>query len=74
MITPSAKLAAAKPKKINLMFDRIFTNWKTSVLGALLMCASFAFVFWEKATLTEAGAFLGVAFTLFFVKDPKGQK
>jgi hypothetical protein len=53
------------------MFERVFTNWRTSVLGVLLMCASFAFVFWEKATLTEAGAFLGVAFTLFFVKDPK---
>ena len=56
------------------MFERIFTNWKTSVLGALLMCASFAFVLWEKATLTEAGAFLGVAFTLFFIKDPKSSK
>ena len=53
------------------MFERVFTNWRTSVLGIVLMCASFAFVFWEKATLTEAGAFLGVAFTLFFVKDPK---
>lgn len=55
------------------MFNRIFDNWKTSVLGALLMCASFAFVFWEKATLTEAGAFLGVAFALFFSKDPKAK-
>ena len=53
------------------MFNRIFNNWKTSVLGAVLMCASFAFVLWEKATLTEAGAFLGVAFALFFTKDPK---
>ena len=68
MITPTAKPAAAK--NIN-MFSRIFDNWKTSVLGALLMCASFAFVLWEKATLTEAGAFLGVAFALFFTKDPK---
>ena len=68
MITPTAKPAGAK--KIN-MFNRIFDNWKTSVLGAVLMCASFAFVLWEKATLTEAGAFLGVAFALFFTKDPK---
>jgi fucose permease len=70
LITPNAKPAAAK--NIN-MFSRIFDNWKTSVLGALLMCASFAFVFWGKATLTEAGAFLGVAFALFFSKDPKAK-
>jgi hypothetical protein len=62
---------AAAAKKTIIMFSRIFDNWKTSVLGAVLMCASFAFVLWEKATLTEAGAFLGVAFALFFTKDPK---
>ena len=56
------------------MFNRIFDNWKTSVLGAVLMCASFAFVFLGKATLTEAGAFLGVAFALFFTRDPKSSK
>ena len=70
MITPNATAAGAK--KIT-MFSRIFDNWKTSVLGAVLMCASFAFVLWEKATLTEAGAFLGVAFALFFTKDPKAK-
>ena len=70
MITPTATAAGAK--KIN-MFSRIFDNWKTSVLGVVLMCASFAFVLWEKATLTEAGAFLGVAFALFFTKDPKAK-
>lgn len=52
------------------MFNRIFDSWKTSVLGIVLMCASFAFVFMGKATLTEAGAFMGVAFALFFAKDP----
>jgi hypothetical protein len=67
----TAKPAAAK---ITIMFNRIFDNWKTSVLGAVLMCASFAFVFWGKATLTEAGAFLGVAFALFFTRDPKSSK
>ena len=71
MITPTATAAAAK--KTITMFNRIFDNWKTSVLGAVLMCASFAFVLWEKATLTEAGAFLGVAFALFFTKDPKAK-
>lgn len=70
MITQIARLAGAKT---TVMFDRIFNNWKTSVLGIILMCASFAFVFWEKATLTEAGAFLGVAFALFFTKDPKAK-
>lgn len=56
------------------MFSRIFDNWKTSALGLLLMGASFAFVFWGMATLMEAGGFLGVAFTLFFAKDPKGKQ
>jgi len=65
----TAKLAAAKKN----MFSRIFDNWKTSALGLLLMGASFAFVFWGMATLMEAGGFLGVAFTLFFAKDPKGK-
>ena len=71
MITRNATAAGAK--NIN-MFSRIFDNWKTSVLGAVLMCASFAFVFWGMATLMEAGGFLGVAFTLFFAKDPKGKQ
>lgn len=56
------------------MYERVFSSWKTSALGAALMCVSFAFVLLGKATLTEAGAFLGVAFTLFFVKDPKARK
>lgn len=51
------------------MFDRVFNNWRTSVLGLVLLSACFAFVLLGKATLTEAGGFCGVSFALFFSKD-----
>lgn len=51
------------------MIDRIFKNWKTSIIGAVLIASSMTLVFLEKATLTEVGAFLVVATGLFFTKD-----
>lgn len=51
------------------MIERIFTNWKTTLVGSLIFFASFALVMFEKATLTEVGAFFGIAFALFFAKD-----
>lgn len=51
------------------MIERIFKNTKTTIAGIALFLSGIALVAFEKATLTEAGAFFGVAFVLFFSKD-----
>lgn len=51
------------------MVERIFKNWKTTLLGSLIIISALGFVYLEKATLTEAGAFMGVGLGLFFLKD-----
>ena len=51
------------------MIDRIFKSWKTTLAGVVLFGSGMIMVGMEKATLTEAGAFFGVAFFLFFAKD-----
>ncbi len=53
------------------MIDRIFKNLKTTLVGILILIIGFVLVYLDKATLTEFGAFLVVAFTLLFIKDPK---
>lgn len=55
------------------MIERIFKSWKTTLFGVVLFLSGMTIVAVEKATLTEAGAFFGVAFVLFFTKDkPNG--
>jgi drug/metabolite transporter (DMT)-like permease len=51
------------------MLDRVFKNTKTTIAGIALFVSGIVLVALEKATLTEAGAFFGVAFALFFSKD-----
>lgn len=51
------------------MIDRVFKNWKTTIAGLILFISGMVMVGMEKASLSEAGAFFGVAFVLFFVKD-----
>lgn len=53
------------------MIDRIFKNWKTSLIGLIILIGSMALVYFEKATLIEAGTFIGTAIVLFFMKDEK---
>jgi len=53
------------------MIERIFTNIQTTIVGAIIFVTGVALVAMDKATLTEFGAFIGVAFALFFSKDPK---
>lgn len=53
------------------MIERIFTNIKTTVVGIIIFLTGALLVGFEKASLTEFGAFIGVAFALFFSKDPK---
>lgn len=52
------------------MIDRIFTNSKTTIVGLIVFLTGATLVGFEKASLTEFGAFIGVAFALFFSKDP----
>ena len=51
------------------MIERILGNWKTTSAGLILFISGMIMVGMEKATLTEAGAFFGVAFVLFYSKD-----
>jgi len=51
------------------MIDRVLKNWKTTTAGVILFVSGIILVSMEKATLTEAGAFFGVAFMLFYSKD-----
>ena len=53
------------------MIERIFTNIKTTVVGLIIFLTGVLLVAFDKASLTEFGAFIGVAFALFFSKDPK---
>lgn len=54
------------------MIDRIFNNWKSSMVGVFLLVVPLVLVYFEKATLSEVGVFWGVALTLiFFYKKDK---
>ena len=53
------------------MIDRIFNNWKTSLLGVGILVVTLGMVYQGVASLTEVGAFWGVSLVLLFVKDKK---
>lgn len=53
------------------MIERIFQNKKTTIAGVVIFTTGALLVGFEKASLTEFGGFIGVAFALFFTKDPK---
>ena len=53
------------------MIDRLFANVKTTIVGLIIFLTGAVLVAMDKATLTEFGGFIGVAFALFFSKDPK---
>jgi hypothetical protein len=55
------------------MIERLFTNIKTTVVGLIIFLTGALLVAFDKASLTEFGAFIGVAFALFFSKDPKSK-
>ena len=52
------------------MIERLFRNPKTTIIGLAVLIVSFAFVWFEKATLTEVSAFIMGGFALLFFKDP----
>lgn len=53
------------------MIERIFENKKTTIAGIIIFLTGALLVAFEKASLTEFGGFIGVAFALFYSKDPK---
>lgn len=52
-----------------MQMKRIYRNWRTTSLGVMILLATLLLVYFEKATLKEAGGFLIIAFGLFFSKD-----
>jgi hypothetical protein len=54
---------------MNLLIERIFKNWKTTLLGLAMIVACFVLVFIEKATLSEASMFIVGGFTMLFLRD-----
>ena len=53
------------------MIDRILKDSKTTIIGLIVFITGAMLVAFSKASLTEFGGFIGVAFALFFSKDPK---
>jgi len=53
------------------MIDRVLKSWKTTAIGVLILVIAALAVYLDKATLTEAGAFMGLGIALFFAKDGK---
>ena len=55
------------------MIDRILKNTKTTTLGLLIILGALILVGFEKATLTEAGAFIVAGLGFLFAKDRKNE-
>ena len=51
--------------------NRVFKNWKTSLVGLIILIGSLVVVGLGKATLLEAGGFIVAAGGFFLAKDPK---
>ena len=51
------------------MKERIFNNWKTTVLGIILLILSVVLLFMRIITLGEFSAFLPTILGLLYVRD-----
>lgn len=51
------------------MYDRIFKNWKTSLLGLIILAVGFLLVWSGKTTLSELSIFLVASLPLFLTND-----
>ena len=56
------------------MIDRLFRNWKTTILGSVVLITCFVFVWFGAATLSELGVFVVGGFSMLFLKDAKDPK
>ena len=51
------------------MKTRIFSNWRTTLIGLCLLIISLVLVFLKIISFTEFGAFLPTALGLIYVQD-----
>ncbi|MDD4554893.1 MAG: hypothetical protein PHP04_11870 [Bacteroidales bacterium] len=51
------------------MKERIFNNWKTSLLGLILLIIAVVLLFMKTITLGEFSAFLPTILGLIYVRD-----
>ena len=56
------------------MINRLFRNYKTTLLGLVVLGLTFLFVWFDKATLTEVSLFITGGFALLFMRDPEIKK
>jgi hypothetical protein len=56
------------------MINRLFRNYKTTLLGLVVLGLTFLFVWFQKATLTEVSLFITGGFALLFMRDPEIKK
>ena len=56
------------------MINRLFKNYKTTLLGLVVLGLTFLFVWFDKATLTEVSLFITGGFALLFMRDPEIKK
>jgi hypothetical protein len=56
------------------MINRLFKNYKTTLLGLVVLGLTFLFVWFQKATLTEVSLFITGGFALLFMRDPEIKK
>lgn len=56
---------------MNDIKQRIFDNWKTTLLGIVVLAVGFGFIWFEKITLPEFTAFVSGALVLLIAKDGK---
>jgi hypothetical protein len=56
---------------MNDIKQRIFDNWKTTLLGIVVLAVGFVFIWFEKITMPEFTAFVSGALVLLIAKDGK---
>ena len=56
------------------MINRLFRNYKTTLLGLVVLGLTFLFVWFDKATLTEVSLFITGGVALLFMRDPEIKK
>lgn len=53
------------------MIERIFKNWKSTVIGVIIMAVCIVAFFIDKVSLIEMFTGMGAGLALFFIKDVK---
>jgi hypothetical protein len=66
-----AYVTTLKNYKMSEIKERIFANWKTTLLGVAVLIAGLVLVYLEKASLAELTAFVSGALVLLISKDGK---